>query len=941
LSGRVLDEQVAYWSEALRGAPAVLELPSDRARPPVQSFRGATQTFTLPEDVAKALRALSQQEGATLFMTLLAAFKVLLYRYTGQNDIVVGSPIANRSQAELEDLIGFFINTLVLRTDLGGEPTFRELVGRVRQVALGAYAHQDLPFEKLVEELQPERDLSRNPLFQIMFSFQSIAASESQGAGAQQVLSTAASDLPQHGTAKFDMVMSLGDTGQEISGACEYNTDLFNDDTISRFLRHFQSLLSDIVRDPDRPVSTLRLLTEAERQQMLVEWNATRFDYLEDACVHQLFEAQVGRTPDALAVTLDQEQLSYRELNSRANQLAHHLKGLGIGPEARVGVCLDRSTEMVVGLLGILKAGGAYVPLDPAYPEERLSFMLENAGASVLLTQRRLVASLPNAESDLRIVCLDTDWKSIAREQTDNLRASVMPDNPAYVIYTSGSTGRPKGVAMTHRALCNLLSWHQAHPNLSAAAKTLQFASLNFDISFQDIFTTLCTGGTLVLVSEEIRRDVRELLRYVAQQGIERLFLPPVVLQQMAEVATDKGAALKNVRQVLAAGEQLHITPPIVNLFNGLEGCTLHNHYGPTETHLATEFILSGSPENWMSRPPIGRAIGNATLYVLDRRHQPVPVGVGGELYLGGVNLARGYLARPDLTAEKFIPHPFSAQPGARLYRTGDRARYLADGAVEYLGRADHQVKLRGFRIEPGEVETALCEHESVCESVVVVRGAGAGARLVAYVVVGGGGARAAGEVAGAGGGESEGAGEGARREGMVGEWRAHLRRRLPDYMVPSSFVVLERLPLTANGKVDRRALPEAGVGVEAEGAEASYVAPRTPVEAVVAQVWAEVLGVERVGVETNFFELGGHSLMATQVVSRVRDLFGVEVAVRAIFEAPTVAGLSERMIEDSAIRAQVEKAAELMLNLSRLSDDEVEEMVKRSDSSSNESETK
>jgi len=909
LSGAVLEQQVSYWRERLAGAPAVLELPADRPRPPVQSFRGATQTLMLSAEVARGLKELSQQEGATLFMTLLAAFKVLLYRYTGQRDILVGTPIAGRTRSEYEGLIGFFVNTLVLRTELGDKPTFRELVRRVKQVALEAYAHQDLPFEKLVEELQPERNLSRNPLFQIMFSFQNVPAAESTGA-IEESSSSAAPYFVEHGTAKFDMVMSLIDTRSAITGACEYSTDLFDDDSIRRFLHHFQTLLGSVARDPDQSVSSLRLLTDAEQQQMLVEWNATRKDYSVAASVNQMFEAQVERTPDVLAVVFGGEQLSYSKLNDRANQLAHYLRGLGVGPETHVGVCLDRSTEMIIALLGILKAGGAYMPLDPAYPEGRLSFMLENAKASILLTQQHLVKVLPKAGSPCRIVCLDTDWSEISRQPIDNPDVVIMPDNPGYVIYTSGSTGKPKGVVMPHRALCNLLSWHRAHPDLSRAAMTLQFASLNFDISFQDIFTTLCTGGTLVLVSEDIRRDARELFSYIVEQGVERLFLPPVMLQQLAEVAIEKRATLKNVRQVIAAGEQLQITPSLLQFFNGLEGCTLHNHYGPTETHLATEFILPRSTENWMARPPIGRPIGNTRLYILDNEQQPSAIGVKGELYLGGVHLARGYLGRPELTAERFVADPFATEPGSRLYRTGDVVRYLVEGTVEYLGRADHQVKVRGYRIEPGEVESVLGEHEEVRECVVLARlERDGGRRLVAYVV-----------------------GSGANGGPSVSELRRHLRQRLPEYMVPSSIEVLEQMPLTANGKIDREALPEPGT--ERGDGEAEYLAPRTPVETVVAGIWTEVLGMERVGVNENFFELGGHSLLATQVVSRIRDLFGVEVPVRAIFEAPSVAELSEKIIENPGTRSQVEKAAELMLNLVRLSDDEVEEMVRQSNSS-------
>ena len=863
LQGETLEAQLAYWKKQLDGVCPVLELPTDRPRPAVQTFRGARQSMVLSKSLTEAVKALSHQEGTTLFMTLLAAFQTLLYRYTGQDDIIVGSPIANRNRSEIEGLIGFFVNTLVLRTDLSDNPTFRELLGRVREVALGAYAHQDLPFEKLVEALHPERDLSRNPMFQVMFILQNtpMATLELGGLTLNQL-------NVDWGIAMFDLTLSMRATEQGLMGFLEYNTDLFNAATISRMLDHFQTLLEGIVANPDQPIATLRLLTEAEWYQLLVEWNDTKVDYLEDLCIHQLFEAQVERTSDATVVIFGDKQLTYRELNTKANQLAHYLRKCGVGPEVLVGIYVERSPEMVIGVLGILKAGGAYVPLDPSYPKERLVFMLEDTCVAVLLTQERLLEVLP--EHGTEVVCLDSDWEAITQESEENPINGASAENLAYVLYTSGSTGKPKGVAMSHRSLCNLI-WWQLSSKLPSGAKTLQFASLSFDVSFQEIFSTWCSGGTLVLISEELRRDAVGLLGYLTDKSVERLFLPFIALQQLAEVADGQGPIPTSLREIITAGEQLQITRPIVSLFSKLTDCTLHNQYGPTESHVVTAFTLTGSPSGWPALPPIGRPIANTQIYLLDRNLQPVPVGVSGELYIGGDSLARGYLNRPELTAEKFISNPFSDEAGTHLYKTGDLARYLPDGNIEFLGRLDHQVKIRGFRIELGEIEAVLSQHLAVQETVVIVReDTPSDKRLVAYLVI--------------------------KQEPFptINELRSFLKEKLPDYMVPSAFMFLDALPLTPNGKVDRQALP-APDRVRPE-LESTFVAPRTPVEEVLAGIWAKVLGLEQVGIHDNFFELGGHSLLATQVISRLRDAFQVELPLRSLFEVPTVADLAERV---------------------------------------------
>jgi amino acid adenylation domain-containing protein len=867
LRGEVLDQQLAYWRKQLAGAPPVLELPADRPRPQVQTFRGAALPFKLSKELAEELRALSRREGVTLYMTLLAGLQTLLARYTGQEDISTGTPIANRRRGEIENLIGFFVNTLVLRTDLSGNPTFHELVQRVKETALGAYAHQDVPFEMLVEVLQPERSMSYTPLFQVLFVLQNTPQEKLELPG----LTVDLLDIDS-GTAKFDLMLSLEESEEGLEGTCEYSTDLFDEGTIRRLLGHFETLLEGAVKNPDEHLSQLPLLPQAERRQLLDEWNATAEQYPRDLCVHELFAQQAEQVPGNVAVIFETTHLDYRELNERANKLAHRLRMLGVGAEQVVAVMLERSTEMIVGLLAVLKAGGAYMPLDPEYPQERLAFMLEDAGACVLLTQQSLVERLPPEQSAV-VVRLDTDWETVEQQSAQNPERAATPNNAAYVIYTSGSTGRPKAVVMPHRAAVNLINYQIQSSGDEGRLRTLQFASLSFDVSFQEIFPTLCAGGSLVLLREETRRDAGELLRVITEQRVERLFLPFVALQHLAEEADREEHVPSSLRQVITAGEQLKITPHVARLFQRLNGCTLDNHYGPTETHLATMWRLEGDAGAWAKLPPIGKPISNAQIYVLDDALQPVPVGVTGELYIGGAQLARGYFNRPEQTAERFIPHPFD-HDGGRLYRTGDLARYSANGVLEYGGRRDLQVKLRGFRVEVGEIEAVLKQHGSVKQAVVTVREDGAGRkRLVAYIIA----ARTSIPPASA-------------------ELRCHLKQKLPEYMIPSLFVRLDALPLTNSGKVDRRALPAPEPGQEER--EEAYVAPRSVVEEMLASIWSEVLGGVKVGVNDNFFDLGGHSLLATQVMSRVREAFGLEIALRSLFEQPTVEELAETIAE-------------------------------------------
>ncbi|MCW5317886.1 amino acid adenylation domain-containing protein [Nostoc sp. KVJ3] len=863
LQGEVLNSQLSYWKQQLANAPTFLPLPTDRPRPAVQTFNGAYLEFALSVELTQQLTKLSQQQGCTLFMTLLAAYNTLLYRYTGQEDILVGSPIANRDRTEIEGLIGFFVNTLVMRTNLTENPTFSELLTHVRDMAMEAYSHQYLPFEMLVEALQPERDLSHTPLFQVMFVLQNAPTS------GLEMSKLNVSSLPvKLTTSRFDLTLIMQNSPTGLIGLWEYSTDLFDASTIERMTNHFVTLLESIVANPQQQISQLPLLSEVEQQKLLVEWNDTQVDYPLHKCIHQLFEEQVELTPDEVAVEFKEQQLTYNQLNCRANQLAHHLRSLGVGADILVGLCVERSLEMVIGLLGILKAGGAYVPLDPEYPTERLSYILEDTQAKVLLTQRSLLDRLPPNQTQL--VCLDTDPELISQCSQDNLITGVQANNLGYIIYTSGSTGQPKGIAMNQLALCNLILWHPDNLKIARRAKTLQFASINFDVSFQEIFTTWCSGGTLFLITEELRHDTSNLLRVIQEKAIQRMFLPVVGLQQLAEFAVGSELVNTHLREIITAGEQLQITPAISKWLSQLSDCTLHNHYGPSESHVATSFTLPNLVDTWPPLPPIGRPISNTQIYILDKYLQPVPIGVQGELYIAGVLLARGYLNRPELTQEKFIPNPFSSDPDSRLYKTGDLARYLADGNIESLGRIDNQVKIRGFRIELGEIEAVLSQDTNVQASCAVVREDTPGdKRLVAYIV------------------------PQPEQRVSVNVVRSFLKEKLPEYMLPSAIVILEALPITSNGKLDRRALPAPDLQSQLSD---KYVAPRNPIEEILSLIWAQVLKVDLVGIHDNFFELGGHSLLATQLVSRVRTNLKVELPLRSLFAAPTIAQLSQNI---------------------------------------------
>jgi amino acid adenylation domain-containing protein len=853
LRGEALEGQLAYWTKQLAGAPSVIELPTDRPRPPVQTFRGATHTWSVPKSLTDSLKALSREEGVTLYMTLLATYAALLSRYSRQQDVTIGTPIANRNRAETEDLIGFFVNTLALRIDLAGDPTFRQLLRRVGEVSLEGYLHQDLPFEKLVEELQPERSLSYHPLFQVMFIFNNAPMPELQLPG----LSMRGVEFAS-GVAKFDTTLIMMETDEGLKGFWEYNLDLFDASTAERMVGHFNALLESAAADADRRVAEVSLLDEAEERTLLEDWNDTAADYPRDLCVHQLFAEQARLNPDATAASFAGESITYGELNGRANRLAHHLRSLGVGPEVMVGVLLERSIDWMVALLGVLKAGGAYVSLDPRYPAERLAFMVEDARAPVLLTQARLVGE--GVESEVEVVRLDEDWDAVAAHGAHDPENLATHENAAYVVYTSGSTGRPKGVVTSHGSMLNLVFWHRREFAVGESDRASQVARMGFDASVWEIWPYLTAGASVHLIDEETRLSPPRVKDWLVENRITIGWLPPALAEG---VLASEGLEQLHVRKLMTGSDRVVLRPP-----QSLR-CDFVNAYGPTEaTVIVTAGIISGEAEAG-GAPHIGRPLANTQVYILDSRMRPVPVGVAGELCIGGDNLARGYLHRPALTAEKFVPSPFGARPGARLYRTGDLARFLHDGNIEFIGRIDHQVKIRGFRIEIGEVEATLLRHPAVEAAAVVVYEATPGdKRLAAYVV------NAAGQESSAG-----------------GELRDFLRGQLPEYMVPSSFVMMDAMPLSPNGKVDRKALPAPEqAGVEAA---ADYVAPATPLEEELAAMWSDILGVERVGARHNFFELGGHSLLATQLISHVRERFDVELPLRDFFESPTVAELA------------------------------------------------
>jgi amino acid adenylation domain-containing protein len=874
LTGETLDAQLAWWRERLAGAPPLLELPADRPRPRLSGTAGSRVPLQIPRDTADALRALARREGATLYMTLMAGWQALLGRHAGQTDVVVGMPVAGRNRAEVEGLIGFFVNTLVIRTGLADDPDARALVRRVRAATLGAHQHQDVPFERLVEELGVERSLDHTPLFQVVFNLRNSA-----GSGGARLPGAELEGIEgSGGAAKFDLTLNVADDGRELGGSLSFRTDLFDAATMERLVEHFVLLLRGMTESPELPVSTLPILAPWERHRVLTEWNATGTAAPPERCVHELFEARAALHPEAEALVFGERSLTYGELDAGANRLARHLRGLGVGPETAVGVCVERSPEMVVALLGILKAGGAYVPLDPAYPADRIAFMLEDCGAPVLVTQAAVADTLP-ADGRVR-VRLDADRERIAAEPSTRPEGGAGPGSLAYMIYTSGSTGRPRGVRVEHASLVNLLWSAREAFGLRRGDVMACLSSYAFDIWLFEALAPLVSGGVVRVLPLERVVDVAALAAELSRATVFNA-VTSLMAEIVREVRASAGGALPGIRAAFVGGEAV---PPdlLAGMRAAFPGAEIRVLYGPTEgTVLASSWRAPGPPEGWMARERvmnpgaeqvlIGRPIANTQAYVLDAELQPVPIGVAGELYLAGAGLARGYHGQPEMTAERFVPNPFSAHPGRRMYRTGDRVRWRADGNLEYLGRFDHQVKVRGFRIEPGEIETALRALPGVEDAVAVVREDTPGARrLVAYFTAAPGAPAPA-----------------------VGDVRAHLRDAVPEHMVPSAFVALEALPMTPNGKVDRLALPVPEG--RPEGGE-DYVAPRTPTEEALAAIWSEVLEVPRVGAHDNFFDLGGHSLLVVQLHARLRETLAPGLSVADLFGIRTLADLARQV---------------------------------------------
>ena len=869
LSGDTLDELKEYWAGQLDGM-ATLDLPTDRPRPANPSYAGDTARRVLSAHLQQRLRDLGKSERTSLFNVLLAGFQAVLHRYSGQDDIVVGSGYAGRSRAQLEPLVGFFVNMLVMRTSFSGDPTVRELVGRVREMSLDATTHQDMPFEKLVDELKPERDPSRNPLFQV-----SVTSQTGTNFKGGFVLPGLEIDLVPMGlgTSRFDLALSLNDTSGGVSCDFEYSTVLFDAARMERMLAHYERLLTAMVDNPDQRVSELAVLTDPELEA-LASWNLTEVPFPTAATITDQFEAQVAERPDAIAVSFEGRELTYRELDARANQLAHRLHRMGVGPEVLVGVCLQRSPEMIVSLLGVLKAGGAYVPLDWRFPVNRLAYLLDDTGAPVVITTSDLAGRLPQGKVPL----VTLDREDLTREPSTAPERRHGPSSLAYAIYTSGSTGRPKGVLIEHRSVVQFAQSTRRLFEITPEDRFLQFASFTFDVSVFEIFTSLTSGCRLCLLSQDRLQDLDLLAEMMRSERVTVMDMAPAVMALLP------GDVSPDLRILFVGGEAF--SGDLTNRWN-LPGRRFFNGYGPTETTV-TVIAYECEYRPWRETPPIGKAMDNHQAYLVDRYGNAVPVGIPGEISVGGTGVARGYLGAPGLTADRFVPDRFGPH-GARLYRSGDLGRYRADGEIEFLGRIDEQVKIRGLRVELEEVEAVLAGHPGVRQAAVAVWEPQAGdKRLVAYVSA-------------------------ANGDLSTGELREFLARELPDYMVPSMFVAMDALPLTASGKVNRRALPAPEIGRRED--DPGFVAPRSATEELLAkQIFGSVLGLEQVGVQDSFFDLGGNSLQATQVVSRIRETFNADVNLRTLYSASSVESLAKLIQEaqdsadaDDPLRQQLE----------------------------------
>ncbi|MEM1393272.1 MAG: amino acid adenylation domain-containing protein [Cyanobacteria bacterium P01_H01_bin.150] len=863
IQNEFLATQLNYWKQQLKGELPVLQLPTDRQRPNATTFIGAKQYFKFSASLTNALRQLSQREDSTLFMSLLAAFNILLYRYTNQEDILIGSPIANRNRAELEGMLGLFVNTLVLRNNLNGNPSFCELLHRVREVTLDAYAHQDLPFEMLVEELQPERDLSRNPFYEVMFVLQNTPIDLHEVSGL--TFRTLEFDS---GTAQLDIFLSMSESEDGLTGCLEYNTDIFDSTTISQFINNFQTLLENIVENPQQRLSKLSLLNSSEREKLLFKFNQTRADYPQDSTLHQLFEQQVEQTPDSVALISESEELTYRQLNHRVNQFVHYLQKLGVTKETLVTLCLERDLDMVVGILAILKAGGAYIPLDPSYPESRLNFMLADSQASLLITKQEILEKI--SLSSAKTICVDIHKEKIAQESIENPINISSSDNLAYIIYTSGSTGTPKGVLGTHGGTVNGLHWLWKTYPFTEGEVCCQKTAISFVDSVWEIFASLLQGVPTVIISNATVLDSQLFIETLAHHKVTRIILVPSLLRLLVDNYSHLVKKLSQLKLWITSGEALSVN--LVRTFQELiPEAKLINLYGSSEVSANATYYDTSLLQNQVHNVPIGRPIENTQIYLLNQDLQPTPLGVVGELYVGGDGLAKGYLHRRELTQERFIDNPFI--PENKIYKTGDLVRYLKDGNLEYLGRSDEQVKIRGFRVELGEIATVITQHPDVQESVVIEgKDAQENQCLIAYLVT--------------------------EKEDITAQILPYLQQKLPSYMLPSAFVVLDALPLTPNGKVDKRALPNNEI--IRQNTNKSFVAPRNFTELALVKIWGNLLNTSPIGVTDNFFELGGHSFLAVRLMALIQDRFGHNLPLSTLFENPTIEKLAAIVTQPS-----------------------------------------
>ncbi|MBD3182749.1 amino acid adenylation domain-containing protein [Candidatus Poribacteria bacterium] len=882
LEDGTLDEQLSYWLEKLSVPPEPLSLPTDRPRPSILTYRGSRQTLMISRKLLQSLRKLGQREEVTLFMTMLSAFQVLLYRYSRQEDITLGVPVAGRGAVESEELIGSFINTIILRIDLSGEPTFRELLARVKKEALEAYANQDIPFEKIVEQINPERSLSYKPLFQVLFNL------ENTPKKVEKIRELIIEEYKfDSGIAPFDITLEISEKEQGLSCVFTYNTDLFESSTIQRMLEHFQNLLESLVTNPDERISVLPILSSAEKHLIMREWNETSRDYDLDQCIHQLLEKQAKKTPESTAIVCKDKSLTYRELNARSNQLAHYLKRLGIGPEKTVGICMERSLDMITSIMGILKAGGAYVPMEHNYPEDRLSYMAKDSRMSVILTKSDQSPDLAGHTTSR--INIDKDWKKISLEQATPSHSEVKSHNLAYVLYTSGTTGKPKGVAVEHRQLMNYCFGIMEKLDFKPQRSYAMVQPLTVDACITVLFPPLILGGTLHIILREQSLDPRALGEYFKNHSIDYLKIAPSHLEMLLSSASP-GEILP--KDTLVIGGEASRWKWVKKLQSIKPGCNIYNHYGPTETTVGvtTYHVNNQTEDREYTITPIGKPLPNTQIYILTEQMQPVPIGVTGEIFIGGFNLARCYLNNPEQTENSFIPDPF--RDTGRLYKTGDMARYLPDGNIEFLGRVDHQIKIRGFRIEAGEIEVILTLHREIAEALVMAREDTLGdKRLVAYIIP---------------------------EEGNTideSDLVDFLRQKLPEHMIPSAFVALDKIPLSAHGKVNIKALP---VPERTRDIQDEYIPPQTPVEESLAEIWSDVLGIEKIGIHDNFFYLGGHSLLVTKVVSRIRSVFQINISLKNFFQYPNIAEIASEIsrkmlgnIEESELKALLDELEE------------------------------